>query len=233
MFVFIFGFGNDTQYTRMFMNQFARFHTRVILYRPGITLKDIEDVIFSLPTRKINLVGFSLGAILALKFSEKHPSRIHKLLLLGIPSYSHLVFQNKRTKLKCVDLLIYLFRICPVSSIHIKRFVYKWINKNAPSSVIHTTSSYNWAHALSDLRYLLFDVDTTKLILESKNIIHVIYGKHDEFVTYGTFLDSVNDDLHLHHCEGDHHFILNESSMLANKIKYICKNHDVCCESWF
>jgi len=226
MLVFIFGFGNDEQYTYEFLQHFSEIPKQVIFYRPGITSQDVEDLIFSLPTQKINLVGFSLGAIVALQFAEKYPSFIDQLVLLGIPSYSHLFFRRRWLKLMVVDLCIFLVKICPYSSQRIKRTIYKWINNNSPFCVVKKVSSYNWFDALLDLKFFLFDVDTTKMIFSSKIRMHVFYGHIDEFVNYGFIMNGVSDNICFHRCEGDHHFILNESYLLANKIKYICKNND-------
>jgi pimeloyl-ACP methyl ester carboxylesterase len=226
MFVFIFGFGNDAQYIHEFLKQFSEIPKQVILYEPGITFQEIENIIFSLPTQKISLVGFSLGSIIALQFSEKYPSFIEKLILLGIPSYSHLIFQRKWFKLMLIDTCIFLFRICPYSSRRVKRSIYKLINKNSPDCVIKNVINFDWVDAMLDLKHFLFGLDITKMILTSKHRIHIFYGQLDEFVNYGFFLDSIANNLCLHMCEGDHHFIYKESSLLANKIKYICKNND-------
>jgi pimeloyl-ACP methyl ester carboxylesterase len=230
MYVFIFGFGNDTRYTQWFLQHFKNSNHRVIYYKPSICLSDIENIIFSLPTQKINLVGFSLGAIFALQFSNKHPTWINRVLLLGFPTYSHLFFTKKQIKKKLIDTFIYLFRICPWSFNRIKRCVYIWMNNDSPHMVVDTVSSYNWTHALADLKYLL-TIDAGKMILQSEQPIHFLYGKNDEFKYYGNILTSCYNHAYLHVCEGNHHFILNESSIVANKIKYICKDKYVYCDS--
>ena len=62
-------------------------HGKTSLNKEEITLNDFSDQLLSilrfLKIDKVNLVGFSLGSLIALDFASKFKDRLNKLILIG------------------------------------------------------------------------------------------------------------------------------------------------------
>ena len=94
--VFIHGVGLDHQmwnYQVSSLNEFSILtydllgHGKTPFNKDKLTLKDFSDQLLglldNLKIEKINLIGFSLGSLIALDFSSHFQSRIEKLVLIG------------------------------------------------------------------------------------------------------------------------------------------------------
>ncbi|OUJ18404.1 Alpha/beta superfamily hydrolase [Methanonatronarchaeum thermophilum] len=53
------------------------------------TTKQLHKLINKLKTRKLTIIGQSLGGLVAQHYTNKHPNKINKLILIGTPSLHH------------------------------------------------------------------------------------------------------------------------------------------------
>jgi pimeloyl-ACP methyl ester carboxylesterase len=94
--VFIHGVGLDHQMWGSQINQLSEFsiltydllgHGKTPLKKEKVTLKDFSDQLIKildyLKLTKINLIGFSLGSLIALNFTLSFKERLNKLILIG------------------------------------------------------------------------------------------------------------------------------------------------------
>ncbi len=94
--VFIHGVGLDHQMWETQINQLSEFsiltydllgHGKTPLKKEKVTLKDFSDQLITildhLKLTKINLIGFSLGSLIALDFALSFQDRLDKLILIG------------------------------------------------------------------------------------------------------------------------------------------------------
>ena len=94
--VFIHGVGLDHQMWNeqiVHLNEFSFItydligHGKTPCYNDKITLKDFSnqllEILDYLKIEKVNLVGFSLGSLIALDFSVRYPKKLEKLILIG------------------------------------------------------------------------------------------------------------------------------------------------------
>ena len=94
--VFIHGVGLDHQMWRGQVNHLNQFsiltydligHGKTPCNKDKLTLKDFSnqllEILDHLKIEKINLIGFSLGSLIALDFSSRYQKKIEKLILIG------------------------------------------------------------------------------------------------------------------------------------------------------
>ena len=95
--VFIHGVGLDHQMWNYQVNYFNEYstltydllgHGKTPWSKDKLTLKDFSNQLLELldhlKIEKINLIGFSLGSLIALDFSSQFQKKIEKLILIGI-----------------------------------------------------------------------------------------------------------------------------------------------------
>ncbi len=94
--VFVHGVGLNHQMWKSQTHQLSEFsiltydllgHGKTPLYKDKLTIKDFSDQLISildhLNLTKINLIGFSLGSLIALNFASSFQERLNKLILIG------------------------------------------------------------------------------------------------------------------------------------------------------
>ena len=212
--IFLLGFGNDKHY----VERIGRYIPRSMFF----FLQDYEFVssLISRIKEKCNLIGFSTGAIYALKLSLVHEKKINKLILIGIPSFHYLFFPYQGISNYLLRLFSKMYVSLPV---FVKRYIYKQFSPNSPKQVIKTVSNtYKEYHFKTCIKYLFcFDtLDALKNITKHRHI-HLLVGVNDEFYHFSKFIFDNYNSVSLHNVQGDHHCILNNPLYISLKIQKI------------
>lgn len=99
--LFIHGWGVDRRIWRQQLKYFSKFYRAISIDLPGhgksewkkITLEtmatDLKEILMQLEAKEVNIVGSSLGGLLALKFYELFPDMVKRLVFVGaMPKFS-------------------------------------------------------------------------------------------------------------------------------------------------
>jgi hypothetical protein len=201
--IFILGFGNNENYTRMLSISFP---DDVYVYMEDYS--KLESIIHKYES--CNIVAFSIGAIYFLKHISRYGNNIERIILIGIPFKIKSYFS--KTKLYVYMLLPYFLR----------KKIYLFINPEVPECVLNQVLIYP-RKAFYELYNLLFEVDVVSILDEMKQKVHIdlLIGETDEYYEYSQFLSKSFQNVYLHSMEGNHHIIYNQSNLISFKLEKI------------
>jgi pimeloyl-ACP methyl ester carboxylesterase len=237
--IFILGVGVSCEY----MREFKKTHVRstYIYYDPSKSFEWYEEQILEYEGF-VNLIGFSLGGIISLKFKTKHEHKVKRLIIIGFPSLFSSIYKTKlmyhlypdtwSTPLRA-EKKIYPIYLRILSCIDyfpkivqtpVKRFIYSLMNPDSPETIVKCVAEYKMISFLSSIREYFVDTNINKLLNRSKTNIHLIIGESDEFNHVSeVFFSTTQPYIILHRCrEEGHHILYTNPVLVSNKIQSIC-----------
>lgn len=233
--LFILGYGNNDEYIHNFKQKLG---CTYLFVKNNNIYNDIDNYMTNLKSDKCVVIGFSVGALIALKASRMYSAKILKLILIAIPNYFPLICNHngfKKTSsysfpLKpkflfdirfCINLYKLIIKYLPFS-LFIK--VYRYLNKDTPLTVLHDIYNTNINH-----EFIFDTILNTNVFQSIRNLsipIHVLIGENDEFCTFSKIVHSCSSfNTILHKCQDiDHHIIYKNHSYLFDKLNCIINN---------
>ena len=159
-------------------------HGKTPLHKKSVNFEDfskqLNNLLDNLNIKKINLVGFSFGSLVALNFAKKYQKKVNKLVLIStVFKRDNLEKYNVRERYKKAKKNI------PISNLALKRWLSrKFINNNPKIKkyILTTLNKKNKAYLNFLKSYKLFSYfkDSTKEIKKIKVPSLVLTGTKDQ-----------------------------------------------------
>lgn len=234
MIVIIGGAGNTSLYFSKFI-RLLRSETadRVVFY--SINEFDPVRIEHCFGTEEYRvLIGFSLGANAALKFSEAYP--VDTLILLSpVTMFDMLCRHNGRLRttscyrpLKSIwwkDARVCLTLIRLADSFVLGRKMLRWLytklNPESPTNVVNHIYRMGFSALSRQITEHITDFDMKRSLSRSKaRFKTIICGCADEYVHLTKMIRTVSNDPHLRVkvCEGDHHMLFKNPQDVVDRI---------------
>lgn len=237
MIVIIGGAGNTFLYFSKFIRLLRKETTdRVVFYSidqfDPVRIERCFDVLSTEDCRV--LIGFSLGANAALKFSETR--RVDTLILLSPVTMFDMLYQHngrlcttpsyrplKSIWWKDARLCLALIRLLDsfVLGRKMLRWLYIKLNPESPTDVVNTIYRTGYAKLSRQIVEHITDFDVKGALSRSKaRFKRIICGRTDEYVHLTKMIRAVSNDPHLRVkvCEGDHHMLFKNPQDVVDRI---------------
>lgn len=233
MLIIIGGLATDINY---FNNLIKKLNTTNVTY---INLSE-EDLSIQLNNicnyiskfEKINLIGFSSGAIMAILIKSICSYKINKLILINPSNIYYMIYNSKFNydiHYSCYPLVnnVYSFDLIFYFMLFLNflkflrlnfmlRYIYKLISPNAPNIIVENVINKNFYKLYKFLKQLFFEINIFTF-LKKIDYIHIIHGSSDDYNHFTMLLSEINN-VKLHCVNGNHHIIYDEYDIVANKI---------------
>jgi len=129
----------------------------------------VEQFVSSLNLNKLNILGHSFGGAVAVKYTQKFPHRIKKIILVGAA-----LFRRKKLKLRVFYIFSKIFKILKFLPFYnkLRKAIYKFIIRK---------SDYPYTKGLMKSIYLkVIKQDLTWELSQIKNPALIIWGENDK-----------------------------------------------------
>ena len=182
-------------------------------------INDVLGLIDHLGFKRVHLVGYSLGGILASKFLEVAPQRLQSVVMGGAAS----VREGDSTYRSWVPLAELLERVRPGEQLS----TYFWPNPSErPPREVQQVVDANDPAALAAVARGMLDVTVTEKVLQSNRVpILAVCGDHDPVKPSVLTMKAVTHNLVMHVVPGLDHNTLPGSKEFRDSIRQFIKNH--------
>lgn len=234
--LFILGYGNNDEYIH---NLKKKLHCTYFFVKDNKIYDYVDDYMEKLKSEQCVVIGYSIGALIALKVSKQYSSKILKLILIGIPNHFPLICNHnglKKTNIYSFPLKTrIMFDIRVFMSLYkfiIKYFpftlfrrIYGFFNKDTPLVVLYEIYKNKINHEF--VFNTILNINVFEFLRDNKNIpLHILIGSDDEYFTFSNIIHSYPSfNTILHKCQNiGHHIIYKNHSYLFDKLNCIINN---------
>ena len=233
--LFILGYGNNDEYIHKLKQ---KLHCTYLFVKDNKIYNDIDDYMEKLKSEKCIVIGFSIGALIALKISKEYSTKILKLILIGIPNHfpsicNHNGFKKTnsyslpfKTRLFFdIRVLINLYKLV-IKYLPFSFFIkiYSFFNKDTPLIVLYEIYNSKINHEF--IFNTILNTNVFEYIRYQNIPLHIFIGSHDEYNTFSNIIHLYPSfNTILHKCQNiDHHIIYKNHSYLFDKLNCLINN---------
>lgn len=233
--LFILGYGNNDEYIHKFKQ---KLQCTYLFVKDNKIYNDIDDYMEKLKSEKCIVIGFSIGALIALKISKEYSTKILKLILIGIPNHfpsicNHNGFKKtnsysfplKTRILFDIRVLMNLYKLV-IKYLPFSLFmkVYSFFNKDTPLIVLYDIYNSRINHEF--IFNTILNTNVFKYIRNQNIPLHILIGSDDEYCTFSNIIHLYPSfNTILHKCQNiDHHIIYKNHSYLFDKLNCLINN---------